>query len=58
MPVARSAGERDAALARGRRGRRLAWRAAIIIAAVVLLIAMLYAIIQLVSVLNHGISFS
>lgn len=36
----------------------LAWRAAAIIAAVLLLVAMLYAIIQLISVLNHGISFS
>lgn len=36
----------------------LAWRAAAIIAAVVLLLAMLYAIIQLVSVINHGIAFS
>jgi hypothetical protein len=36
----------------------LAWRAAAIIAAVLLLIAMLYTIIQLIAVLNHGISFS
>jgi hypothetical protein len=36
----------------------LAWRAAIIFAAVVLLVAMLYALVQLISVLNHGITFS
>jgi hypothetical protein len=36
----------------------LAWRAAATIAAVLLLLAMLYALIQLVSVANHGIAFS
>ncbi len=36
----------------------LAWRAAFMIAAVVLLVAMLYALVQLVSVVNTGITFS
>ncbi len=36
----------------------LVWRAAAILAAVLLLVAMVYTIMQLISVLNHGISFS
>jgi len=36
----------------------LAWRAAVVIAAVLLIVAMLYTAIQLIGVLNSGIAFS